>query len=162
MSDAVAWARGSGVVRDTDAALRPASWERLREAARRVRGRAYADYSGYLVGAAALADDGRLLVGCNVENASFGVTLCAECGVVSSLHASGGGRLRALACVGAPTGEPPSVVLPCGRCRQLLAEHGGADLLVDTATGPQPLHVLLPDAFSADRLRSSDQARGPR
>lgn len=127
-------------------------WEQLREVASRVRHQAYAGYSGYAVGAAALAADGRLLTGCNVENASFGLTLCAECGVVSDLVAGGGGRLTAIACVGGTADGDGAVVLPCGRCRQLLAEHGGPDLLVDSAEGPVPLGVLLPDAFAASNL----------
>ena len=128
-------------------------WDLLREQARLARTHAYARYSHYLVGAAALTDDGRVLVGCNVENASFGLTLCAECGVVSDLHASGGGRLVAVACVGGRDGSAALVVLPCGRCRQLLAEHGGPDLLVDTAAGPVPLARLLPDAFDAAEIQ---------
>jgi cytidine deaminase len=127
-------------------------WDALRAQARAIRLRAYAPYSGYLVGAAALTDDGRLLLGCNVENASFGITLCAECGVVSDLHATGGGVLAAVACVGGAEDAEARAVLPCGRCRQLLAEHGGAGLLVDTLTGPVPLAQLLPDAFDAAEL----------
>jgi cytidine deaminase len=110
--------------------------------------RAYAPYSHFPVGAAALVDDGRLVVGCNVENASYGLTLCAECGLVSTLHASGGGRLVAFACVDG-TGAP---LLPCGRCRQLLWEHGGPDLLVDTPAGPVALALLLPAAFDSTQL----------
>jgi cytidine deaminase len=127
-------------------------WPLLREQAHRVRERAYAGYSGYHVGAAALADDGRLLVGCNVENASFGVTLCAECGVVSQLHATGGGRLVAVACVGGRADSPGLPVLPCGRCRQLLAEQGGPGLWVDSPEGPVRLSVLLPDAFDSEEM----------
>ena len=127
-------------------------WDLLRERARQVRAHAYAGYSGYLVGAAALADDGRVLVGCNVENASIGLTLCAECGVVCDLYATGGGRLLAVACVGGRAGSAALVVLPCGRCRQLLAEHGGPGLLVDSADGPVPLSLLLPDAFDAAEM----------
>jgi cytidine deaminase len=130
----------------------PVDWDLLRAGAVRARGLAYAPYSGYQVGAAALADDGRVLAGCNVENASFGMTLCAEFGVVSDLHATGGGRLVAVACVGAREGGDVQPVLPCGRCRQLLAEHGGPDLWVDTATGPVRLSVLLPDAFDSVEL----------
>jgi cytidine deaminase len=110
--------------------------------------RAYAPYSQYPVGAAAVVDDGRIVTGCNVENASYGLALCAECGMVSSLHASGGGRLLAMCCVDR-RGE---ALMPCGRCRQLLWEHGGPDCLVDTPHGPQPLSVLLPDAFGVDDL----------
>src|SRR6201994_1623847 len=104
----------------------------LLRAALQAMGRAYAPYSQFPVGAAALVDDGRIVVGCNVENASYGLTLCAECGLVSDLHASGGGRLGAFACV---DGQG-AVLMPCGRCRQLLWEHGGAALLVDTVRGP--------------------------
>jgi cytidine deaminase len=127
-------------------------WALLREHARQVRERAYAGYSGYRVGAAALTEDGRLLVGCNVENASFGVTLCAECGVVSQLHATGGGRLVAVACVGGRADSSGQPVLPCGRCRQLLAEHGGPALWVDSPEGPVTLSALLPDAFDSEEM----------
>ncbi|MCF2529786.1 cytidine deaminase [Yinghuangia sp. KLBMP8922] len=111
-------------------------------------GHAYAPYSKYPVGAAALVDDGRTVSGCNVENASYGVTLCAECGLVSALHASGGGRLVAFTCCDGGG----AVLMPCGRCRQLLWEHGGPALLVDTAKGIRPLSELLPDAFGPDNL----------
>ena len=123
-------------------------WTLLRAAATDIMGRAYAPYSRFKVGAAALVDDGRLVVGCNVENASYGVGLCAECGLVSSLHASGGGRLVAFACVD----QHGAVLMPCGRCRQLLYENGGPDLLLDTAHGIRPLRELLPDAFGPDDL----------
>lgn len=125
-----------------------ADWETLRTAAREVMHRAYAPYSNYPVGAAGLTGDGRVVVGCNVENASYGLGLCAECGLVSALHAAGGGRLVAVACVDG-RGEP---LLPCGRCRQLLWEHGGPDLLVDTPDGPRPMAELLPRAFDAEDL----------
>jgi cytidine deaminase len=123
-------------------------WERLRAAARGMLEHAYVPYSRYPVGAAALVDDGRVVTGCNVENASYGLTLCAECGLVSALAASGGGRLVAFACVdvhGAP-------LMPCGRCRQLLWEHGGPDCLVDTPEGIQAMAQLLPQAFGPDHL----------
>jgi cytidine deaminase len=123
-------------------------WEALRAAAREVMTRAYAPYSGFRVGAAALVDDGRVVAGCNVENASYGVGLCAECGLVSALHASGGGRLLALACVG-PDGQ---ALMPCGRCRQILWEAGGAELLVDTPAGALPMTDVLPQAFGAQDL----------
>ena len=126
-------------------------WDGLRAAAREAMSHAYAPYSRYPVGAAALVDDGRVVVGCNVENASYGVTLCAECGLVSALHASGGGRLVAFTCVDG-RGE---VIMPCGRCRQLLFEHGGRDLLVETVTGIRPMSEVLPDAFGPDDLESS-------
>ncbi|MBA3530163.1 MAG: cytidine deaminase [Propionibacteriaceae bacterium] len=123
--------------------------------------RAYAPYSDFQVGAAGLADDGRVVVGCNVENAAYGVALCAECGVVSALHSSGGGRLVALAC----RDKLGVALMPCGRCRQLLWENGGPDCLVDTPTGARPMAELLPDAFGLHDLqrvasgkRESDQA----
>ena len=118
-------------------------WEALRVAAREVMRRAYAPYSRFKVGAAGLVDDGRMVVGCNVENASYGVGLCAECGLVSALHASGGGRLVAFTCVD----KHGNVLMPCGRCRQLLWEHGGARLLVETVHGVKPMTEVLPDAF---------------
>ena len=108
--------------------------------------RSYAPYSRLHVGAAAMVDDGRLVRGCNVENASYGLGLCAECGLVSALHASGGGRLVAVSVV-AGDGGPLS---PCGRCRQLLYEAGGGELLVDGPAGPLTLASLLPDAFGPD------------
>lgn len=123
-------------------------WPRLRSAAREVMQAAYAPYSRFPVGAAGLVDDGRVVVGCNVENASYGVTLCAECGLVSQLHATGGGRLVALSCVDAD-GAP---LVPCGRCRQLLYEHGGADLLLETPTGVRPLAELLAEPFGPEHL----------
>ncbi|AIA05540.1 MULTISPECIES: cytidine deaminase [Streptomyces] len=123
-------------------------WPALRTQARDAMSRAYAPYSGYPVGAAALVDDGRTVTGCNVENASYGLGLCAECGLVSALFASGGGRLTAFTCVDGK-GE---LLVPCGRCRQLLHEHGGPDLLVDTAAGIRPLAALLPDAFGPGHL----------
>src|SRR5688572_10244434 len=104
---------------------------------------AYAPYSKFPVGVAGLVDDGRVITGCNVENASYGLGLCAECGLVSALHATGGGRLVAMACVDAD-GAP---LMPCGRCRQLLWEHGGAECLIDHARGPVPMGELLPYAF---------------
>ena len=118
-------------------------WPALRAAARDAVSRAYAPYSKFPVGAAALADDGRTVTGCNVENASYGVSLCAECGLVSALVASGGGRLTHFTCADL-NGD---VLMPCGRCRQLLWEHGGPRLLVDTAHGIRTLADLLPDAF---------------
>lgn len=123
-------------------------WAALRVAARAAKERAYAPYSRFPVGAAALVDDGRVVTGCNVENASYGLGLCAECGLVSALVASGGGRLLALTCVG-PDGE---LLMPCGRCRQLLWEHGGAGLLLETAHGIRPMTEILPDAFGPDDL----------
>jgi cytidine deaminase len=144
-------------------------WPVLRASATAVAERAYAPYSGLRVGAAGLAADGRVVTGCNVENASYGLTLCAECGLVSALHAagagapsgpgasapSGPGALRAVAVV-AGDGKP---LLPCGRCRQLLLEAGGGDLLVDTAEGPVELKVLLPAAFTDTDLAARREER---
>jgi cytidine deaminase len=120
-------------------------WPALRAAAAAAAGRAYAPYSRLRVGAAGLASDGRIVLGCNVENASYGLTLCAECGLVSALHAGGGGTLVAVSVVAAD-GAP---LVPCGRCRQLLLESGGPGLLVDAEGGPRDLGSLLPSAFSA-------------
>ncbi len=123
-------------------------WTDLRARAVAAAASAYAPYSGLHVGVAALLVDGRVLTGVNVENASYGLTLCAECGLVSALHAAGGGRLAALAC---RSGEG-ALLMPCGRCRQLLWEHGGPDLLVDTPRGVLPMTEVLPDAFGAQDL----------
>jgi cytidine deaminase len=123
-------------------------WEALQAEAVAIMTKAYAPYSHYPVGAAARVDDGRVVTGCNVENAAYGVGLCAECGMVSSLHASGGGRLTHMVCVDAH-GE---VIMPCGRCRQLLFEHGGPDMLMLTVSGVRPMSEVLPDAFGPDAL----------
>ena len=123
-------------------------WASLRTAATQVMNRAYAPYSRFPVGAAALVDDGRVVVGCNVENAAYGVTLCAECGLVSSLVAGGGGRLVAFTCVDGHG----DVLMPCGRCRQLLFEHGGPDLVLETVSGLRRMAEVLPDAFGPDDL----------
>jgi cytidine deaminase len=128
--------------------LTDADWDDLRRQAVEIMGRAYAPYSRYPVGAAARVDDGRVVVGCNVENAAYGVGLCAECGMVSSLHASGGGRLTHAVCVdGSGT-----VIMPCGRCRQLLFENGGPDLLLMTVSGIRRMDEVLPDAFGPENL----------
>jgi cytidine deaminase len=129
-------------------------WAALRKAATEAMEHAYAPYSRFSVGAAGLVDDGRVVVGCNVENASYGVTLCAECGMVSALHTSGGGRLVAMSCVDG-AGAP---LMPCGRCRQLLWEHGGPECLVDHPDGPLRMAELLPYAFGPDNL---DERPGP-
>jgi cytidine deaminase len=123
-------------------------WELLRQEAIAVMGKAYAPYSKFPVGAAAVADDGRVVSGCNVENASYGLGLCAECGLVSALTASGGGRLVAMVCVDGAG----ALLMPCGRCRQVLFEHGGPDMLVATDDGPVSLSDLLPRAFGPDNL----------
>lgn len=123
-------------------------WNLLRYKAIEASSRAYAPYSGFPVGAAALVDDGRVVTGCNVENVSYGLGLCAECAVACALHSGGGGRLVALSCVGPDGGA----LMPCGRCRQVLLEHGGSELLIDHPRGPRPLRELLPDAFGPDDL----------
>ena len=158
-------------------------WPALRSAAADVAGRAYAPYSRLRVGAAGLTADGRVVTGCNVENASFGLTLCAECGLVSALHAAappaldGAGRAGGTgrASVTSEMPETPEAaapvlvavavvagdgapLLPCGRCRQLLLEAGGAALLVDTTAGPVPLGDLLPAAFAAPDLSARRDA----
>lgn len=132
----------------TDAGDGGIGWEALRTAARDAMSRAYAPYSGYPVGAAALADDGRTVTGCNVENASYGLGLCAECGLVSQLHATGGGRLTHFTCVDGAG----ALLVPCGRCRQLLYEFGGPGLLLDTPAGVLPLSEMLPQAFGPQHL----------
>lgn len=130
-----------GLVSDID-------WENLQSCAFVASTHAYAPYSGYRVGAAALTMDGRVLTGCNVENVSLGLTLCAETVLVGNLFAAGGGRLRALVCCDA-TGAP---LMPCGRCRQVLFEHGGPGLLVDSADGPLAMSQLLPHAFGPEQV----------
>ena len=120
----------------------PIDWEALRQAARAAQSHAYVPYSKFRVGAAALVDDGRIISGCNIENASYGLTLCAECALLGQLHMGGGGRLVAVVCVGNDT-----QVTPCGRCRQLLWEHGGPNLLLEVEGTPRPLSEMLPVAF---------------
>jgi cytidine deaminase len=110
--------------------------------------RAYAPYSNFQVGAAGLADDGRVIAACNVENASYGIGLCAECGLVSQLHAGGGGRLVAVVAVD----KHGNTLMPCGRCRQLLWENGGPTMLLDTVHGIKTMTEVLPDAFGPDDL----------
>jgi cytidine deaminase len=124
------------------------NWTDLRDEAVTAMRHAYAPYSHYRVGAAALVDDGRLVVGCNVENAGYGVTLCAECGMVSQLHATGGGRLTHAVCVNG-SGE---VIMPCGRCRQLLWENGGAAMELLTPEGVLTMDQVLPQSFGPEDL----------
>ena len=131
-------------------------WDALRAAANEACARAYAPYSGYRVGAAALVSDGRVVTGCNVENAAYGVTLCAECGLVSDLVRGGGGRLVAFTC----TNADAEVITPCGRCRQLLSEHGGPALLLETPQGLRTLDQMLPQAFSVEELDAVEDSRG--
>jgi len=124
------------------------NWDALRAVATEAMAKAYVPYSTFPVGAAAIVDDGRVVSGCNVENASYGVTLCAECSLVSALVMSGGGRLVAFTCVDGHG----NVLMPCGRCRQLLWEHGGAGLVLETVSGIRPMTEVLPDAFGPDDL----------
>jgi cytidine deaminase len=178
--------RMTGIDRDVG---RGVDWDGLRAAARAAMRRAYAPYSGFPVGAAGLTTAGHVVTGCNVENASYGLGLCAECGLVSALHGTAQDWDRERdrdreresshdhAGVGAPRGDHAMVpeagprlaavavvdgagdpLMPCGRCRQLLWEHGGPELLLDTAAGPRPLRELLPDAFGPDDL---DRVRQP-
>ena len=130
-------------------------WPTLRAAAVEAMQHAYAPYSRYRVGAAGLVDDGRVVRGCNVENASYGVGLCAECGLASDLAGTGGGRLVAVAIVDG-AGEP---LVPCGRCRQVLWEHGGTECLLETPEGVLPLAALLPQAFGPEHLASAEHRR---
>lgn len=123
-------------------------WDALRTLATEAMRTAYAPYSNYPVGVAGLVDDGRLVSGCNVENAAYGVGLCAECGMVSDLHRTGGGRLVAVSCVD----RSGRTIMPCGRCRQLLWENGGPDCLLATPEGVLPMSEVLPQAFGADDL----------
>lgn len=131
-----------------------ADWTALRALATETAGRAHAPYSRLHVGAAGQVGDGRVIIGCNVENASYGLTLCAECGLVSALHASGGGVIVAVS-VRTPDGR---CLLPCGRCRQVLLEAGGPGLLVDTEAGPVELERLLPSAFTGGDLPGGPDA----
>ena len=123
-------------------------WDELRQVATDAMTKAYAPYSRYRVGAAALVGDGRIVAGCNVENASYGVTLCAECALVGDLHMSGGGQLVAFVCVN----NEGQTIMPCGRCRQILWEHGGAPCRIQTPQGERSLAEILPQAFGAEDL----------
>jgi cytidine deaminase len=130
-------------------------WKLLRDKAIQAARGAYAPYSKFPVGAAALVDDRRIISGCNVENVSYGLGLCAECAVVCGLHATGGGRLLALVCVDGAG----ALLTPCGRCRQVLLEHGGSDMLIDHPDGPRRLGELLPDAFGPQDLAGYERRR---
>jgi cytidine deaminase len=123
-------------------------WDALQSAAVEAMSHAYAPYSHFRVGAAGLVDDGRVVTGCNVENAAYGVALCAECGMVSQLHITGGGRLTHVVCVDGAG----AVIMPCGRCRQLLSENGGPTMKLLTVSGVRTMDEVLPDAFGPDNL----------
>ena len=128
-------------------------WDQLHRSAIEAMKMAYAPYSKFPVGVAALVNNGRIISGCNVENASYGLGLCAECGLVSNLIATGGGRLVAISCV---DGQG-NYLAPCGRCRQLLFEHGGSDALLMTDDGPQTMATMLPWAFGPDDLDRNER-----
>lgn len=123
-------------------------WDLLKSRATDAMGRAYAPYSNFPVGAAALVDDGRIIVGCNVENASYGIGLCAECALVSTLYLTGGGKLVAFSCVDGHG----NALMPCGRCRQLLYEHSADGMLLATVSGVKTIDEVLPDAFGPRQL----------
>lgn len=127
-------------------------WDELRQAATEAMRRAYAPYSHFPVGAAALVSDGRIVSGCNIENASYGVTLCAECSLVSNLFMSGGGKLVAFVCVDGSG----ATLMPCGRCRQLLFEHALPEMLLETVSGIRTIDDVLPDAFGPRNLEESN------
>ena len=129
-------------------------WDVLLDAARAALAHAYVPYSKYPVGAAALTDDGRIVSGCNIENASYGVTLCAECSMVSQLHMTGGGRLAAFVCVDGSG----SVLMPCGRCRQLLYEFRAPGMQLMTVSGIRSMDEVLPDAFGPQHLEGQETA----
>lgn len=123
-------------------------WDALKAAAEEAVTHAYAPYSHFSVGAAATVDDGRVVTGCNVENAAYGLALCAECGLIGQLHITGGGRLTHFVCVNGDR----EIIMPCGRCRQLLYENGGPGLLLWTVSGIRRMDEVLPDAFGPDDL----------
>ncbi|HEY8912579.1 cytidine deaminase [Lacisediminihabitans sp.] len=129
-------------------------WDSLRALANEARTHAYAPYSNFPVGAAAIVDDGRIITGANVENASYGLTLCAECALVSSLHMTGGGRLVAFTCVDGHG----NILMPCGRCRQLLYEHSAPGMLLETVSGVRTIDQVIPDAFGPRQLAEYDNS----
>lgn len=145
-------------MQSTDSVPSPnVDWEPLLDAARKAMRSAYVPYSRYPVGAAALTEDGRLVTGCNVENASYGLTLCAECTLVGELHLGGGGRLTAFVCVDGDGG----ILMPCGRCRQLLYEHRAPGMRLMTVSGVRTMDEVLPDAFGPDNLTPDRPREGP-
>lgn len=131
------------------------NWDELRGVAKEALSHAYVPYSNFPVGVAAIVDDGRILSGANVENASYGLTLCAECALVSSLHMTGGGKLVAFTCVDGHG----NILMPCGRCRQLLFEHSAEGMMLETVSGLKTIDEVIPDAFGPRTLeayRASD------
>jgi cytidine deaminase len=133
---------------DTALAASAIDWAGLRKQAHAAMEKAYVPYSRFPVGVAALVDDGRVIAGCNVENASYGLTLCAECALVSALHMTGGGKLVAFTCVDGKG----NTLMPCGRCRQLLFEHSAAGMLLETVSGIRTIDEVIPDAFGPRTL----------
>ncbi|WP_255570047.1 MULTISPECIES: cytidine deaminase [unclassified Cryobacterium] len=138
----------TGVSHGASPAAGDIDWAALREAATTAMAQAYVPYSKFPVGAAAQVTDGRVISGCNVENASYGLTLCAECALVSVLHLTGGGQLVAFTCVDG-NGR---TLMPCGRCRQLLYEHSAPGMLLETVSGVRTIDEVLPDAFGPRQL----------
>jgi len=126
------------------------NWDALREVAVEAMKKSYSPYSNFAVGAAAITTDGRVVSGCNIENASYGLTLCAECSLVSDLLRSGGGKLIAFTCVDANS----NVLMPCGRCRQLLVEHAAPGMILETISGLKTMAEVLPDAFTREELEA--------
>ena len=126
------------------------NWDALRAVAVEAMMKSYSPYSNFAVGAAALTTDGRVVSGCNIENASYGVTLCAECSLVSDLLMTGGGKLIAFTCVDANS----NVLMPCGRCRQLLVEHAAPGMILETISGLKTMAEVLPDAFTREELEA--------
>jgi cytidine deaminase len=126
------------------------NWDALRAVAVEAMKKSYSPYSNFAVGAAALTTDGRVVSGCNIENASYGLTLCAECSLVSDLLMSGGGKLVAFTCVDANS----NVLMPCGRCRQLLVEHAAPGMILETISGLKTMAEVLPDAFTREELEA--------
>ncbi len=127
------------------------NWEQLRQVAAKASENAYVPYSNYPVGAAAITDSGKIITGTNVENASYGLTLCAECSLVSELFAQGGGKLVAFCCVD----KEGAVIMPCGRCRQLLSEHAAAGMMLETISGIKSIEEVIPDAFGPNDLQEN-------
>jgi cytidine deaminase len=132
---------------------------RLIAAAKAVRKNAHAPYSHYFVGSALLTKKGDVFVGCNVENASYGATICAERNAIAQMV--GAGAREPVACAVVTSG--PKAAAPCGMCRQVLAEFGldmTLLLVAETPSGDEiretSLRALLPEAFTGDWLRSSE------
>jgi cytidine deaminase len=126
------------------------NWDALRQAANAAMAKAYVPYSKYPVGVAALTTSGLIISGCNVENVSYGLTLCAECSLVSALTMAEAGKLVAFTCVDG-TGK---ILMPCGRCRQLLFEHAAPGMVLETVSGMKTIDQVLPDAFFPDELET--------